>query len=72
MPTLHTSLGVFKKLYDLFEKACHGLDLQLFRMRVSVGDAEQEQNNFADEVAAEVQRHQQIQDKFVGKVRGIE
>ncbi|XP_033646390.1 uncharacterized protein LOC117305619 [Asterias rubens] len=38
VPTLHISLGVFKRLYDLFEQACHELDVAILKERAIARD----------------------------------
>ncbi len=46
VPTLHISLGVFKRLYDLFEQAYHELDVAILKERAIARDID---DNFEDD-----------------------
>ena len=71
LPSLHISLGVFKKLYDLFEGECHDLDSHLFKLRadaeVDSDEDDLEVNNFDAQVSASISKQhnisKQLQDK---------
>ncbi|XP_038053533.1 uncharacterized protein LOC119725985 [Patiria miniata] len=71
IPTLHISLGVYKKLFDLLERACHDLDVKLFQLRVTSQDHE-EGTNFDDQIAAEIQRQNKIQQDLTEKRSALE
>ncbi|XP_038062362.1 uncharacterized protein LOC119732830 [Patiria miniata] len=71
LPTLHISLGVFKKLYDLFERDCHDLDLELFHLRVKAQD-NSDLTNFDDQVANEIERLRRIQEQLHDKRSALE
>ncbi|XP_071796273.1 uncharacterized protein [Asterias amurensis] len=59
LPSLHISLGVFKKLFDLYESACHELDLKLFKLRYEHDevDTDAARSNFETQIDAEI-KHQ--------------
>lgn len=70
LPSLHISLGVFKKLFDLFESNCHELDGQLFKLRTQSYDDDDDENagtNFEEQIASSVQKRntvaQQLREK---------
>ena len=71
IPTLHISLGVYKKLFDLLERACHGLDVKLFQLRVTCKEHEQG-TNFDDQVITEIQRQDKIQQELAEKQAALE
>ena len=60
IPTLHISLGVFKKVYDLFEEECHMLDVTILKERL---EAEDDANctHFDQMVASEASRLDRLQ-----------
>ncbi|XP_022110640.1 uncharacterized protein LOC110990110 [Acanthaster planci] len=60
LPTLHISLGVFKKLFDAFESACHRVDMQLFQVRVAT-EGQEQKNYFDYRIRNEIERQQKIQ-----------
>ena len=61
LPSLHMSLGIFKKIYDMFEAECHKIDLKLFQLRVQHAyEEELMSNNFDQRVAGEFQKQQQL------------
>ena len=51
LPTLHMSLGIFKKLYDMLEESCHRIDVQLFQLCVSHFDSSDPAENNFDQLA---------------------
>ena len=59
LPTLHISLGVFKKKFDLLEKECHSLDVELLHLRVRTEDSAG-RTNFDDQVVAERERQDNV------------
>ena len=61
VPTLHISLGVYKRLYDLFELECHQLDVEILKERAIASSLEDEHDdnlttNFDKKVADELSR----------------
>ena len=69
LPSLHISLGVFKKLFDLFESECHRLDEHLFKLRAETEDDDEmtSTNNFDEQVTTSIKKRnsiaQQLRDK---------
>jgi predicted nucleic acid-binding Zn-ribbon protein len=68
---LHISLGVYKKLYDLFERDCHEVDLELFHLRVQAQD-NFNLTNFDDQVRDEKERLGRIQEQLHEKRVALE
>ena len=61
IPSLHLSLGIYKKLFDLFESACNDLDLQLCQLRAQHDDTDlPSSSNFEDQIITEAKRQQEI------------
>ena len=62
-PTLHISLGVYKKLYDLFEEECHKLDVFILEHKakaVDESDTSEHPTNFGNQIKAEAMRKTQL------------
>ena len=73
LPSLHMSLGIFKKIYDMFEAECHKIDLKLFQLRVQHADEEElMSNNFDQRVAGEFQKQQQLTTDIAEKKEELE
>lgn len=68
---MHISLGVYKKLYDLFERDCHEVDLELFHLRVQAQD-NFNLTNFDDQVRDEKERLGRIQEQLHEKRVALE
>ena len=63
IPTLHISLGVYKKLYDLFEEECHKLDVFILEHKakaVDESDTSEHPTNFGNQIKAEAMRKTQL------------
>ena len=60
LPSLHMSLGIFKKLFDMLEAQCHELDMKLFSLCVTNTDEDDDdatpECNFDQQVYAEYKR----------------
>ncbi|XP_038062353.1 uncharacterized protein LOC119732823 [Patiria miniata] len=74
LPSLHISLGIFKKIYDLLESDCHSLDVRLFKLRVEGADEDDDDDefNFDQAVVAEVRRQQELQHQLLQKRESLE
>ena len=46
MPSLHISLGVYKRLFDLLEEDCNALDNTIFHHQVTDEDIDEEEDDF--------------------------
>ena len=71
LPTLHISLGVFKKLFDLLEKECHSMDVELLHLRVRTEDSAG-RTNFDDQVVAERERQDNVKQILEEKRNDLE
>lgn len=73
LPTLHISLGIFKKLYDLLENSCHKIDFTLYQLRVQNADKDDDcSNNFDLKVAEEFERQQKLKKDQASKQKELE
>ena len=69
------SLGIYKKLFDLFESRCHAIDLKLYKLRVQYTDQDdmlQETSNFDEKVAAECVRQHKLDKEKAEKEQELE
>ncbi|XP_071796167.1 uncharacterized protein [Asterias amurensis] len=79
LPSLHISLGVFKKLFDLFESDCHRLDEHLFKLRAQVEDEDEDEDedehrdtNFDVQIATSVKQRNHIAEQLTKKKSRLE
>lgn len=47
VPALHISLGIFSRLFQLYEQACHELDVKLAAIHTTTPSASEKFNNYA-------------------------
>ena len=79
LPSLHISLGIFKKLFDMYEEQCHELDMKLFTLCVTNPADEDDLDddtpplcNFDQQVNAEYKRQILLRDDKQKKEEELE
>ena len=64
LPSLHISLGVYKKLFDLLEDHCHKIDIRVFKLRLQhtdLSDVPECKSNFDQQILAAYKAQQKLQ-----------
>lgn len=70
VPTLHISLGVYKKIFDLFELDCHELDVAILKERLEAED-DTSNSSFDQQVASEAARKHDLEQLLLQKHREV-
>ncbi|XP_071787541.1 uncharacterized protein [Asterias amurensis] len=74
IPSLHISLGIYKKLFDMFESSCHNIDLKLYKWSVEFADEDDDNSatNFEQQISNEFERQQKIDSVMTQKQKELE
>ncbi|XP_038050937.1 uncharacterized protein LOC119724100 [Patiria miniata] len=76
VPTLHISLGVYKRLYDLFEMECHRLDVEVLKQRAIGRSLDDEDDSLATDfdkkVEDELSRQRRVEKDLQEKRNNLE